>query len=186
MLAERRTSGGRPAGSGARGVGSDERPPDVRGDAPVRLARASGQETSRASACHPLRYIHGGWRTVRGTAPDRLVREVRGRQRRSLGDGDANRRTRHHIPTTAFRIQAGGRRIACSADTEFDPELITWLSEADLVIHETGPGIHTPIERLVELPAPLRNRMRLAHFPDQLEVPGGAIEPLEEGRWYAV
>ncbi len=104
-----------------------------------------------------------------------------------LGPFDVEcRRTRHHIPTTAFRIHAGGRRIACSADTEFDPDLIAWLSEADLVVHETGPGIHTPLERLAELPAEVRARMRLAHFPDDLDLAAGGIEPLEQGRCYAV
>jgi ribonuclease BN (tRNA processing enzyme) len=96
------------------------------------------------------------------------------------------RLTRHHIPTTAFRIHGSGRRLACSADTEFDPELIAWLAEADLVIHEAGPGIHTPIERLAELPAAVRAKIRLAHFPDSLDFTKVGIEPLEQGHWYAV
>jgi ribonuclease BN (tRNA processing enzyme) len=96
------------------------------------------------------------------------------------------RRTRHHIPTTALRIRAGGRCLACSADTEFDPGLVDWLAEADLVIHEAGLGIHTPLERLAQLPAVVRAKLRLAHFPDGLELSGCGIEPLEEGGWYAV
>lgn len=96
------------------------------------------------------------------------------------------RRTRHHIPTTALRIRAGGRCLACSADTEFDPGLVDWLAEADLVIHEAGLGIHTPLERLAQLPAAVRAKLRLAHFPDGLELSGCGIEPLEEGGWYAV
>jgi ribonuclease BN (tRNA processing enzyme) len=96
------------------------------------------------------------------------------------------RRTRHHIPTTALRIQAAGRRIACSSDTGFDPELIAWLGEADLVVHEAGLGIHTSPERLAQLPASLRARMRLAHVPDQLDLAAAGIEPLEEGRRYEV
>jgi glyoxylase-like metal-dependent hydrolase (beta-lactamase superfamily II) len=96
------------------------------------------------------------------------------------------RRTRHVVPTTAFRIDAGGRRIGISADTEFDPQLVDWLSSADLVIHETGPGIHTPLEALEALPAALRRKMRLVHFHDRDALAGAKIEPLEQGRLYQV
>lgn len=94
------------------------------------------------------------------------------------------RRTRHHVPTTALRIRAGGRTLALSADTAFDPALVAWLSEADLVLHEAGFGIHTPYAELAALPAELRRRLRLIHFPDELDVSGGAVEPLVEGRRY--
>lgn len=96
------------------------------------------------------------------------------------------RRTRHHLPTTAFRIRAAGRCIACSADTDFDPNLVDWLGQADLVIHEAGLGIHTPLERLSQLPPATRAKMRLAHFPDHLDLTGCGIAPLEQGGWYAV
>jgi ribonuclease BN (tRNA processing enzyme) len=93
--------------------------------------------------------------------------------------------TRHHVPTTALRITAGGRRIAFSADTEFDPELLAWLGEADLVVHEAGFGTHAAPHRLAALPADLRARMRLAHFPDGLDLAEVGIEPLREGGLYA-
>ncbi|BDG04743.1 hypothetical protein AMOR_37390 [Anaeromyxobacter oryzae] len=96
------------------------------------------------------------------------------------------RRTRHPVPTTAFRIRGGGRCVGCSADTEFDPELVDWLADADLVIHEAGFGIHTPLERLSALPPALRAKLRLAHFPDHLELTGSGIAPLEQGGWYPV
>ncbi len=92
------------------------------------------------------------------------------------------RRTRHPIPTTALRIEGGGRRLAYSADTEFDAGLVAWLAEADLVLHETGPGIHTPLERLAELPAALRQRMRLVHYPDDLDPATSPVAPLEAGQ----
>lgn len=92
------------------------------------------------------------------------------------------RPTIHHIPTTALRIRAGGRTLGYSADTAFDPELIAWLAEADLVIHETNLGVHTPYERLAELPAELRARMRLIHFPDQFDDEPRAIACLREGQ----
>jgi ribonuclease BN (tRNA processing enzyme) len=96
------------------------------------------------------------------------------------------RRTRHHIPTTAFRIRAGGRSIACSADTGFDPDLVAWLAEGDLVIHEAGLGVHTPLHLLEALSSGVRAKMRLAHFPDGLDVSHSSIEPLGEGRLYSV
>ena len=92
------------------------------------------------------------------------------------------RSTRHVIPTTALRVTAAGRTLAFSADTEYDPELIAWLADADLVVHETGPGIHTSLEALLALPEPLRRKMRLVHFRDREELASADIEPLEQGR----
>lgn len=96
------------------------------------------------------------------------------------------RMTRHHIPTTAFRISAGGRTLGYSADTSFDPALIEWLSTADRFIHETNLGTHTPYEALAELPAETRDRMWLIHYPDDFDRDGSVIEPLVQGRRYAV
>jgi ribonuclease BN (tRNA processing enzyme) len=80
-----------------------------------------------------------------------------------------------------LRIRAGGRCLGYSADTEFDPGLISWLAEADLVVHDTGFGIHASPECLAELPSDLRRKLRLAHYPDNLDPAGIGIEPLEEG-----
>ena len=96
------------------------------------------------------------------------------------------RRTIHHIPTVAFRIRAGGRTLGISGDTAFDPDLVAWLAEADLVIHETNYGVHTPYEKLAALPAELRRKMRLIHYPDDFDRAKSVIEPLEEGRVYVV
>lgn len=96
------------------------------------------------------------------------------------------RRTRHHVPTTAFRVRAGGRTLGYSADTAFDPTLVDWLSEADLFVHETNYGIHTPYASLAALPAELRAKMRLIHYPDDFDLAASAIEPLEPGRRYTV
>lgn len=92
-----------------------------------------------------------------------------------------SRFTIHHIPTTALRIRAGGVTIGISSDTAFDPGLIDWLSEADLILHETNFGAHTPYERLAGLPAELRARMRLFHCPDGFDRAGSVIACLEEG-----
>ncbi len=96
------------------------------------------------------------------------------------------RPTIHHIPTTAVRIHGGGRTLGLSADTYFDETLIAWLAESDLFFHETNHGIHTPYELLAALPAEVRKKMRLIHYPDDFDIAQSAIEVLEQGRIYEV
>jgi ribonuclease BN (tRNA processing enzyme) len=100
------------------------------------------------------------------------------------------RRTIHSVPTFAFRITAGGRVLGYSADTAFDPTLIDWLAGADLIVHEvttmTHSGVHTPYEKLAALPASLRSKMRLTHYPDDFDLAASVIEPLRQGRTYDV
>jgi ribonuclease BN (tRNA processing enzyme) len=97
------------------------------------------------------------------------------------------RPTVHSLPTTAFRIRAARQCLGYSADKAFDPSLIEWLSAADLIVHETGPGLlHTPYHDLVVLPATLRNRMRSIHYPDNFDVAASIIEPLVQGHYYSV
>lgn len=97
------------------------------------------------------------------------------------------RPTRHHIFTTALRITAGGRSVGYSADTAFDPALIDWLAEADRVVHEVNfGGAHTPYDKLVGLPAAVRDKMWLVQYSDLFAVDESAIEPLREGRVYAI
>lgn len=96
------------------------------------------------------------------------------------------RRTYHHVPTTALRIRAGGRCLGYSADTAYDEGLIAWLAEADLVVHETNYGVHTPYEKLAALPVELRAKLRLIHYPDDFDLDASNIEPLAQGRRYTV
>jgi ribonuclease BN (tRNA processing enzyme) len=96
------------------------------------------------------------------------------------------RRTLHPIPTYALRLRAAGRCLGYSADTAFDPDLIEWLAPADLIVHETNLGLHTPYERLAALPEPLRDRMRLIHYPDDFDLDASVIEPIRQGQAYAV
>jgi ribonuclease BN (tRNA processing enzyme) len=92
------------------------------------------------------------------------------------------RRTRHHVPTSALLIEAAGRTLGYSADTAFDPEVIAFLEPADLIIHETNLGpAHTPYSSLAGLPAELRTRMRLIHYPDGFDTATSAITALREG-----
>jgi ribonuclease BN (tRNA processing enzyme) len=92
------------------------------------------------------------------------------------------RRTQHPIPTTAFRIHAGGRSLGYSADTTFDPALVAWLAEADLFVHETNHGIHTDFASLCALPPELRSRMRLIHYPDAFDRESSSIPALRQGQ----
>ena len=62
--------------------------------------------------------------------------------------------------------------------------MIEWLAEADLVIHETNHGTHTPYSALAELPEALRAKMRLIHYPDDFDLEASVIEPLTQGRRY--
>jgi ribonuclease BN (tRNA processing enzyme) len=86
------------------------------------------------------------------------------------------------VPTSALLIEAAGVRLGYSADTAFDPELIEFLSTADLIIHETNFGpAHTPYADLAALPAELRARMRLIHYPDSLDLEASVIQPMRQG-----
>jgi len=92
------------------------------------------------------------------------------------------RRTIHHVPTSALLVEAAGRTLGYSADTAFDPDLIAFLSPADLIIHETNLGpAHTPYPSLAALPADLRARMRLIHYPDMFDTASSCIRALREG-----
>lgn len=97
--------------------------------------------------------------------------------------------TRHHIPTTALRFTLAGQKRPCfaySADTAFDPELIDWLAEAELFVHETNLGVHTPLASLLLLPDAVKSRMRLIHYPDFLDTASCPIACLREGESFTV
>lgn len=91
------------------------------------------------------------------------------------------RPTIHHIPTSAIRVRCGSRSFGYSADTSYDPNLVAWLAEADLFFHETNVGVHTPLSSLAVLPAPIRARMKLIHYPDFHEVEISPIACAREG-----
>lgn len=96
------------------------------------------------------------------------------------------RRTIHHIPTFGFLIRAGNKTLGYSADTSFDPEHIEWLSQADMIVHETNLGVHTPYEKLCALPLQLKSKMRLIHYTDQFDITNSEIEPLMQGIEYSL
>ena len=94
------------------------------------------------------------------------------------------RRTLHHIPTSALRVRGRTATFAYSADTAFEPQLVDWLSEADLFFHETNLGTHTPLASLVALPESTRRKMRLIHYPDFHDVAASPIACAREGDRY--
>lgn len=93
----------------------------------------------------------------------------------------------HNIPTVAVRVSAAGRMVGYSADTAFDPDLIAWLGEADLVVHEASGGfMHTAYEDLAALPEPLRRKLRLIHYADDFDPARSALQVLREGRMVTI
>ncbi len=90
--------------------------------------------------------------------------------------------TMHHLPTTALRIRAGGASLGYSADTCFDPELIAWLDEADVIVHETNLGVHTPLKDLMGLDRAIRDKLHLIHYPDMLDVDACPLPCLRQGQ----
>jgi ribonuclease BN (tRNA processing enzyme) len=90
--------------------------------------------------------------------------------------------TKHHVPTSALLIEHDGRKLGISSDTAFDPDLVAWLSEADLVIHETNYGpAHTAYADLLGLAGDVKKKMRLIHYPDEFDVAASAIRCALEG-----
>lgn len=93
-----------------------------------------------------------------------------------------SRLTIHHIPTTALFFRGATGTFGYSADTAYDDDLIAWLARADVVLHETNFGAHTPYRKLAALPAEVRAKMRLIHWPDGFDVGhDGGIAVLHDG-----
>ena len=93
--------------------------------------------------------------------------------------------TLHHLRATALKISVGDSTWGYSCDTRYDPQLIEFLSSADLIFHETnvGPG-HTDYELLKALPPELREKMRLVHYQDEFEENPAEIRCATEGTVY--
>ncbi|MCB9638600.1 MAG: hypothetical protein H6728_02375 [Myxococcales bacterium] len=98
------------------------------------------------------------------------------------------RRTVHHIPTMALKIEDGEHSFGHSCDTAYDPELIDWLAQNELFFHEANFGpAHTPIEKLQALPLEIREKLRLVHYSDVLDIAGlQGITPAFEGQRYLI
>lgn len=96
------------------------------------------------------------------------------------------RRTIHPVPCFGMIFERAGLKLGYSCDTAYDPGLVEWLSECDLIFHETshGQGIHTPFACLKNLDRDLKRRMALTHLPDDLVCDDPDFRFTEEGRLY--
>lgn len=75
----------------------------------------------------------------------------------------------HYIPSQALLIRDDKHILGFSGDTKFSQELISWLDQADFILHETGPAPgHAPLSDLASLPSPIRRKIRLIHYNDSL------------------
>jgi ribonuclease BN (tRNA processing enzyme) len=80
------------------------------------------------------------------------------------------RRNIHSIPTIALRFAGDARTLGYSADTAFDPALLDWLHEADVVIHEANSGfMHTDLKDLLTADTDLLKKTRLIHCADSFD-----------------
>jgi ribonuclease BN (tRNA processing enzyme) len=96
------------------------------------------------------------------------------------------RRTRHAPPCFGFKVFFEGRSLGYSSDTAYDSHHVAFLKECDVIIHETGHGIHTPYEALASLPESVRRKIRLIHVEDDLEPARLQLPLLDEGMYYEV
>ncbi len=112
-------------------------------------------------------------------------------QRKAIGDTGIEveaRATTHHIACAAYRVYYKGRSLGVSGDTAFDPALIDWLAEANIMFHEStyGPG-HTPYAALRDyaLSKPsLVERLYLYHYPDNFDIAKSVLKVAEVGKIY--
>lgn len=95
-------------------------------------------------------------------------------------------RTRHPVPCVGCKVRYNGRTFGYSSDTDFDPQLIAFLEEADLIFHECNEGVHTTYDELSLLPEPMRRKMRLVHLSDDFDRQQSLIEPAAAGKVYLV
>ncbi|NIQ40296.1 MAG: MBL fold metallo-hydrolase [Proteobacteria bacterium] len=101
------------------------------------------------------------------------------------------RSVRHHIPTFGFRATYRGKALGYSSDTFFDPSLIDFLKDCDMIIHECDfqnksphKGIHTGYNDLVRLPESIKKKIFLIHYPDTASDEDSELKLLKEGHVY--
>jgi len=103
------------------------------------------------------------------------------------------RYVKHHIPTFGLKATYGGKALGYSGDTFFDPGLIAFLQDCDMIIHEcdmqqSGPhrGIHTDYKELLQLPESIKQKMFLIHYPDAAIQQNSELRLLQQGHVYDI
>jgi ribonuclease BN (tRNA processing enzyme) len=92
------------------------------------------------------------------------------------------RKTIHSVPTIALRCTAAGRCLGYSADTMFDPTLIDWLADAHVIIHEANSAfMHTNLADLLTVRPEVREKLRITHYPDTLDLATAPLPPMRQG-----
>lgn len=92
------------------------------------------------------------------------------------------RRGVHSVPVAGLVVRDDQGCFGWSSDTEFIPEHVDWLAQADCIVHECGGQFkHTSWEELDTLPEELKKRIRLIHVPDGVVLPEGPMRRLDEG-----
>jgi ribonuclease BN (tRNA processing enzyme) len=100
---------------------------------------------------------------------------------------------KHHVPTFGLRAMFEGKALGYSSDTFFDLDLIDFLRDCDMIIHECdfqrsaqNQGIHTHYRELVSLPEPIKKKLYLIHYPDTASQQDSELKLLEQGRVYDI
>lgn len=100
---------------------------------------------------------------------------------------------KHHIPTFGLKAKFGGKALGYSSDTFFDPSLIEFLWDCDMIIHEcdiqqTTPhrGVHTDYNELLRLPESIKQKIFLIHYPDTANQHDLDLKLLQQGHVYDI
>jgi len=100
---------------------------------------------------------------------------------------------KHHIPTFGLKATFGGKTLGYSSDTFFDPSLIEFLRDCDMIIHEcdmqqTTPrqGIHTDYSELLRLPESVKQKIFLIHYADTAIQRDSDLRLLQQGHVYDI
>lgn len=100
---------------------------------------------------------------------------------------------KHHLPTFGLKAAYGGKSLGYSSDTFFDPSLIEFLKDCDMIIHEcdvqqnpSHQGIHTDYNELVKLPESVKEKLFLIHYPDTARQIDLDLKLLQQGHVYDI